>query len=142
MNRLEYYRKMYSRTNSFFNLLDMQIEAVDTGYAKISMPVLAEKHVNMVHMLHGGAIMSLADTVMGLACLDSGKRVVSLAITTNFIGAAGVSEKVVATAEVIHAGNRTMVVDCTLKSVYNKVIAKVQGTFYIIDDYREVEEFD
>lgn len=142
MNRLEYYRKMYGKRNSFFCLLDMQIEAVETGYAKITMPGAADKHVNMVNMLHGGAIMSLADTVMGLACLSSGKRVVSLAITTNFISGAGLNEKVISTAEVIHAGNKTMVVDCMLKNVHNKLIAKVQGTFYIIDDYREVEDFE
>lgn len=142
MDRLEYYRKMYSKRNSFASLLDMKIEAVDTNYAKISMPTDTAKHVNMVNMMHGGAIMSLADTAMGLACLSAGKRVVSLAITTNFISGVGAGEKVVAVAEILHAGNKTMVVDCTLKSTYNKVIAKVQGTFYIIDDYREVESFD
>lgn len=142
MDKLEYYRKMYSKRNQFFCLLEMKIDAVETGYAKISMPVIAQKHVNMVSMLHGGAIMSLADTAMGLACLSSGKRVVSLAITTNFISGAGLNDKIVSTAEVIHVGNKTMVVDCILKSTYNKLIAKVQGTFYIIDDYREVEDFE
>ena len=142
MDRLEYYRKMYGKRNSFFCLLDMHVESVDTGHAKISMPIAADKHVNMVNMLHGGAIMSLADTAMGLSCLSAGKRVVSLAITTNFISGAGLGEKMIATAEVVHTGNKTMVVDCNLKNVYNKLIAKVQGTFYIIDDYREVEDFE
>lgn len=142
MSKLDYYRKMYCKRNNFANMLDMQIEVVEEGYAQISMCVDADKHVNMVSMLHGGAIMSLADTVMGLACLASGKRVVSLAITTNFISAVGVGEKIIAVAEVLHVGNKTMVADCSIKNIHNKMIAKVQGTFYIIDEYREVEKFD
>lgn len=142
MEQLEYYSRKYGKTNVFANLLDMKIEAVEHGHATISMPVAADKHANMVSMMHGGAIMSLADTAMGLACLSYGKRVVSLAITTNFISAAVVGDRLISTAEIVHAGNKTMVVDCTMKNIADRLIAKVQGTFYIIDDYREVENFD
>lgn len=54
--------------------LGMELLAVDKGMAKLSMVATKDKHSNLLGVTHGGAIMSLADTAMGAACITNGKK--------------------------------------------------------------------
>ena len=90
---MQYFQDTY-RDNSFVKLLEMRLEHVEPGTAKISMPVNPERHTNLYHVAHGGAMASLADTVMGVACGSVGRRVVTLELNMNFIKAAEASTSV------------------------------------------------
>ena len=73
----QYLRKIYSQ-NSFVNLLEMKLIHVEPGNAELTMPVNPTKHTNLYNVAHGGALASLADTAMGVACASLGRRVVTL----------------------------------------------------------------
>ena len=111
----------------------MQIEEVRPGYGRTSL-VLQEHHGNLQGAMHGGVVMSIADTAVGVACVAYGKKVVTLSMTTNFIGNVRVGEKVTATANVVSNGNRVIVMDCRVESSQGKLLAKLQCTFYVIGE--------
>lgn len=126
-------------TNPYVNLLDMRIEEVTKGRAVLTMPVDPEKHTNLYHVLHGGAVASLADTVMGVACATLGNRVVTIEMNINFIKSAEKNDTVRAAAQVIHSGRQTMVVEAEMTDKAGRLISKARGTFMIIGKFEAAE---
>lgn len=53
--------------SSFDRLLGTQVEAVSPGRAVVSL-VVDQKHCNPMGSLHGGVLLTLADSAAGLAC--------------------------------------------------------------------------
>ena len=76
-------RSLYDR-NPFVALLGIVIEKIGDGHAVLKMP-LSPQNTNLYKGAHGGAVGSLADTVMGVACATAGKRVVTLEMNMNFL---------------------------------------------------------
>jgi uncharacterized protein (TIGR00369 family) len=122
--------KAYAQ-NAFVNLLKMEIVELDTCLSKLSMPVTEGMHTNLYHMAHGGALASLADTAMGMACATTGKKVVTLDMNLNFIRAAECQEALLAVGTVIHDGNKTMVAEADILDGRQNLIAKARGTFFV-----------
>jgi len=127
----EYLNGIYDR-NPFVRLLDMKIVAIREGEAEISMPVDPEKHTNLYSTLHGGAVASLADTAMGIACATMGNRVVTIDLNINYIRNAAANDLVHAVGKVIHCGRQTMVVEAEMLDRSGKLVAKSRGTFMVI----------
>ena len=126
-------KKIYA-DNKFVNYLDMKIDEVQTGYAKMSMYIDYEKHTNLHHALHGGGLISLADTAMGVACVSTGNKVVTLAMTTNFISVIRAGETAIAIAKIIHQGRRTIVAESVVEDSTGKLIGKLQATFFVVGE--------
>jgi 1,4-dihydroxy-2-naphthoyl-CoA hydrolase len=135
-DRLKY---LYEK-NPHVGLLRMQLAEVSEGAAVLTMPVIREVHGNLYGMVHGGALASLADTAMGVACASTGKRVVTLDLSTNFIASAGEGETVKAAATLIHGGRSTMVVDCEMTDSTGRLLAKARGTFFVIGQFESAED--
>lgn len=123
--------------NPFVNLLDMKIVDLRDGMAEVTMPVVFDKHTNLYSVAHGGAVASLADTAMGVACATTGNRVVTIDMNINYIKSAERETIIRATATVLHKGRTTMVVETDLKDNDNALIAKARGTFYVIGKFEE-----
>lgn len=142
MNVIEHLRKhlnsVYDR-NSFVRLLDISIAEMGEGEALLTMPVDPDKHTNLYHALHGGALASLADTAMGVSCATLGNRVVTVEMNINFIKSAGKGETVHAQGKVIHAGRQTMVVECDMRDNSGSLLGKARGTFMIIGKFEADE---
>ena len=138
MNYVEAVKKeldsIYDR-NPYVQLLEMKIEAVEKGKIELSMPVDGSKHTNLYGVLHGGALASLADTAMGVACATQGNRVVTVEMNINFMKSAAMGSNVLAVAEVIHAGRQTMVVETSLYGQGAALVGKARGTFMIIGHF-------
>lgn len=128
---------LYDR-NTFVRLLDMRIVEIKEGEAILTMPVDPTKHTNLYDSLHGGALASLADTVMGVACATLGNRVVTIDMNINFIKSAQKQDVVYAEAKVIHCGRKTMVVEAEMQDSGGQLLGKARGTFMIIGKF-EVE---
>lgn len=143
MNYVEHFKKYLSRVydhNSFVRLLEMSIVEMGEGEAVLTMPVDPAKHTNLYHALHGGALASLADTVMGVACATLGNRVVTIDMNINFIKSAGKGDTVCATAKVIHAGRQTMVVESEMRDGGGSLLGKARGTFMVIGRFEAADE--
>lgn len=82
-------------------------------------------------MLHGGAIMALADSAGGAAAFanlpEGASGTSTIESKTNFLGA--VKEgKVIATAKPLHVGGSTIVIETEVRNEAGKLIGKVTQT--------------
>ncbi|WP_082816968.1 PaaI family thioesterase [Anaerosporomusa subterranea] len=122
-------------SNPFVNLLKMSIADVGEGRVEITMPVIHDIHTNLYGVAHGGALASLADTAMGIACATLRKRVVTLELNINYIRGAAVQPAVKAIGVVVHNGSRTIVTECEILDQENALLAKARATFFIIGQF-------
>lgn len=85
--------------------------------------VIDERHTNARGMLHGGVLVGIADTVMGhtteRAATDT--RLVTVSLTSDFVGAARLGEWVQGQATVKRCGRRLAFAPCELR-VGNRLI--------------------
>ncbi len=123
--------------NSFVNLLQIEIVAIEAGAATLSMPVLNDKHTNLYNIAHGGALASLADTGMGMACASLGKKVVTLEMNLNYIRKAECQEALTAICTVIHNGSQTMIAEAAIFDGAQKLLVKARGTFFVTGTFLE-----
>ncbi|MDR3271431.1 MAG: PaaI family thioesterase [Peptococcaceae bacterium] len=118
--------------NSYSEYLGMEILHIRPLEARVAMKASKEL-MNILGGLHGGALTSLADMVMGLACATAGKRIVTLGMNVNFIYAANLDAMVIGHGQVIHNGKKVLVVEFTvLDSESQRLLAQGRGTFFVI----------
>jgi 1,4-dihydroxy-2-naphthoyl-CoA hydrolase len=88
------------------------------------------------HVLHGGAVMALADSVGAAATVinlpEDAKGTTTLESKTNFIGPAKEGSTVIATATPIHRGRRTQVWQTRLETEEGKLVAVVTQTQMVL----------
>ncbi|WNW12895.1 PaaI family thioesterase [Pseudomonas sp. DTU_2021_1001937_2_SI_NGA_ILE_001] len=116
----------------YFRMLGCEIRSLDSGVAEVALPL--EAHLrNRGNVMHGGAIFSLVDIAMGLACSSAhgfDQRSVTIECKINYMR--GVSDgEVLCVAKVLHAGRRTLVVEAEVLQG-DKLVAKAQGTFAVL----------
>lgn len=118
---------MYERS-SYAKYLQMEILDLCEGEAVISMFVRHEL-TNLHRIIHGGAVGSLLDMAMNLACYSLGRQVLILGFNTNFLSGTREGDTVRAVAKVLHSGRSTMVVEGRILDGQGKLLAKGRGTF-------------
>jgi acyl-CoA thioesterase len=111
--------------SAYFKMLGCELRRLDQGVAEVALPL--QDHLrNRGNVMHGGAIFSLVDIAMGLACSSShgfDQRSVTIECKINYVR--GVSEGD------LHAGRRTLVVEAEVVQG-DKLVAKAQGTFAVV----------
>ncbi|NLP40641.1 MAG: PaaI family thioesterase [Veillonellaceae bacterium] len=130
----EYLLEIYDR-NPFVQFLEMKIADLKEGYSELIMPVDTEKHTNLYNLAHGGALASLADTAMGIACATIGNKVVTLDMNMNFIKGAKPQMGLKGVGKVIHTGRTTMVAEADIIDEDGNLILKARGTFFVIGKF-------
>jgi len=131
----DHLKKLYSN-NPFVSLLQMEVVEIQAGSVKLSMPV-ENHHTNLYKIAHGGALASLADTAMGMACASTGKKVVTLDMNINFIRSAEYQTALIAVGTLVHAGNRTMVAQANIFDSQDNLIVKSSATFFVTGSFSE-----
>lgn len=135
MNEIEITAKkeklIFYYNSPFLSLLDIQDASLFVGHAEFYMPI-TEKHTNPYGNAHGGSLMSLLDTAMGVACSTLGKKVVTSNMNTSFVRSANVYSRVKGTGKVIHNGKQTMVVEGEVVDENGRLLAKATGTFFVV----------
>ena len=118
----------------YYQLLQIRLEQIDTGFARFRMPFRKEL-TQAYGVVHGGAIASLADTAVAFALMtiiQPGERVTTAEFKINFF-AAVTSGEMVGEARVAHAGKRLVAADMEVKSQEGQFIAKGMATYVIIE---------
>ncbi|WP_414602911.1 PaaI family thioesterase [Pseudomonas nitroreducens] len=113
----------------FSDTLGVQPIRVADGEAEVLLP-MAEHLRNRGNVMHGGALFTLMDMTMGLACSSAhgfDRQSVTLECKINYIRAVAEGE-VRCVAKVLHAGRRSLVVEADIHQS-DKLVAKGQGTF-------------
>ena len=121
-------------SNPFVSLLQMKITQLETDMIELSMPITSN-HTNLYDTVHGGALASLADTAMGMACSLTGKKVVTLEMNLNFVRAAGRRKSLHAIGRVLHNGRQTLVAEAEIFDNENKLVTKARGTFFVVGQW-------
>ncbi len=94
--------------SNFVALLDLKLERVEHGKAVMRMPYRSEI-TNGTGAVHGGAIVSLCDTVFYVALASIYGReqdTTTIALQCNFLAPAGPPHDLVAEARVLRGGRR------------------------------------
>ncbi|SEQ71424.1 acyl-CoA thioesterase [Pseudomonas sp. NFACC02] len=118
--------------SAYFKTLGCKLVRLGDGVAEVTLAL--EPHLrNRGNVMHGGALFSLVDITMGLACSSShgfDKQSVTVECKINYVR--GVAEgEVTCIGTVLHAGRRTLVVEAEVRQD-DKLVAKAQGTFAIV----------
>ena len=103
--------------------------------------VLATLHILPEHMqpwgiVHGGAVMTLADTVAGAGAymnLETGRETVTVELKINFVGAVR-DGTIQAEALPLHRGRTTSIWETRLTDETGKLIAVSLSTHLVLDD--------
>jgi acyl-CoA thioesterase len=118
--------------SKFANSLGIEVFGVECDCVMLILPVDSEKHINALGDVHGGVIMSVADTVMGCACLNLGKKAITMDFNINFIKGVKPPDCLKAVGTIIHNGSRTMVVEAEVYNKTDALVAKARGTFFVV----------
>lgn len=119
-------------TSAFSHLLGSELTRLDDGAAEVRLALKPELR-NRAGKLHGGAIFSLVDIAMGLACSSAhgfDRASVTVECKINYMRAIDAGE-VLCQAKVIHHGSRTLVVEAEVRQG-DALVARAQGTFMLV----------
>jgi len=112
------------------------IEIIEASPEKVTAEmVVREELCTRPSALHGGAIMSLGDTVGAVATmlnLPEGGGTTTIESKTNFLGPAANGATVVAECTPIHRGRRTMVWQTRISTKEGRLVAIVTQTQLIL----------
>jgi 1,4-dihydroxy-2-naphthoyl-CoA hydrolase len=115
----------------------MGIDVVSAEKDRIEARLLVRPDLcNPLHGLHGGAAMSLADTLGAMGASmnlpEGAKGTTTLESKTNFIGVAREGETVVAVCTPLHIGRRTSIWQTRITSEAGKTVALVTQTQMVL----------
>mgnify|MGYP000098885607 FL=1 len=124
----------FYHNNPFVEYLHIQVQPMATGRVRLQLQV-EEEHTNLYGIAHGGVLMTMADTAMGAACLACNKTVVTINLSTDFMHAVPLTERIITTARVLHDGRHTMTCESELMGADGKIFAKAHATFYVLGKF-------
>ena len=122
--------------NTFADHMNVEVVPEEGDSVHLEL-VVEEYHTNLYNIVHGGVLMTLADTAMGAACLELGKKVVTMQLGIEFLHSVPLTERIITKAAVLHDGRRTMACECEMLSREGKLFAKAHGTFYVLGQLEE-----
>jgi uncharacterized protein (TIGR00369 family) len=120
-------------------LFGFRFQSVEPGKVQMSI-VPDESHYNPMGMVHGGAMATLLDTVMGCSVLTTLSRTrgyTTLSLSVNYIRAitTGTGE-VFAEGTVVHSGRSTAIAHGRVVDAHGKLYATADTTCMVFDRVR------
>ncbi len=116
-----------------YQLLQISLEEIDTGFARFRMPFRKEL-TQAYAVVHGGVIALLADTAVAFACMTlihPGQKVTTAEFKINFFSAVR-SGEMFGEGRAVYSGKRLIVADMQVKTEEGILIAKGMATYAII----------
>jgi 1,4-dihydroxy-2-naphthoyl-CoA hydrolase len=127
--------KLKSLRLPFAELLGITIQSVDRDKVVAKM-LVRDDLCTVGQALHGGAVMSFADTVGAVATFinlpEDARGTTTLESKTNFLAAASVGVIVTATATPVHRGRRTQVWQTRIETGDGRLVALVTQTQMVL----------
>jgi len=130
---------LQERTKGLFpELLGLRFRAATPERVEAEL-VVRENLCTVPGVMHGGAIMGLADTLGGFATslnLPPGAGTTTIESKTNFLAAAPTHAKVIGVCTPLHRGRRTMVWQTHVSLEDGKLVAVVTQTQMVLEPRR------
>lgn len=118
-------------TNPFVKLLRIEIKDAGAGWAKSQM--LVRKDIqNMDGMLHGGAMITLADNLCGVMGRTLGYLVVTQNISASIIRNIPVGKIAFAEGKVLHRGHHVMMMVVKVFNENHELLCDTSTTMFVI----------
>ena len=118
----------------FSDLIGMKVTVVSPEKITATL-VVREELTNRNGVMHGGAVMALADNMGGTAAvanLSEGFITSTIESKTNFVGPAPLGATVIGETTPIHRGRRTMVWQTRITTAEGKLVAVVTQTQMVL----------
>lgn len=130
-SHVEYMKKNFS-IDTFPNLVGIDLLELSEGKAMVQMKV-KDEHLNLLGTTHGGAIFTLADTVMGLAANSRLGRVsVTLDMNINYLRKSKAGDVLTAVSVEEKLTRKTGVYSVRISDSSGDLVAIATGTCYVL----------
>lgn len=113
------------------------------GRLVVAMRIL-EKHLNVRGIAHGGTLVTLADSALGIVLSTSGPTIrpmVTVSLATDFADAARAGDWVEAHVDIQKVGGRLAFANCYL-TVGQRRILRASGVFAMMAPAQRRDDFD
>ncbi len=130
-SRIDEVRERFARSG-FHSWIGMRLKRVEIGEVHVALDV-EPRHLNLVGLLHGGLIATLADTATGLAyrtVLEPGTRHVTTHLSVTFLSP-GRAGRVTARGKVVKAGRRFGYAESDVVGPDGELLARATATFTV-----------
>ncbi|HUW64032.1 MAG TPA: PaaI family thioesterase [Spirochaetia bacterium] len=118
--------------SNFWSLLGMSVLHREKGKAEILLPV-SDKLLQLFGVVHGGAIASLIDSVIGLAVngfLDHGLQAATVEMNVNYLLPV-TKGRLIAAATILQQGKRIIVGSAEVRDDKDRLVACGRATYII-----------
>lgn len=99
---------MRNKSNGFSNLIGLKVTKLEKGYAEAEMHV-DNAHSNPQASVHGGVLMTIADTVAGSAVAYCGEMIATIEGSLHFLRPVMSKQKLLGVGKEIKSGKNIMV---------------------------------
>jgi acyl-CoA thioesterase len=130
---LELIRNRYFEDRSrplFEHALNPTLKTLEPGVAEVLI-IVNEPLQNAQGMAHGGALATLCDLAMGLACVTMGKMVVTTDLSISYLRAAKVGQTLIARGEIVKDGKNLMRAMTRVDDNEGNLIVDARATFFV-----------
>jgi uncharacterized protein (TIGR00369 family) len=135
--------QLLGRGGPFLHLFGPLYSRVVDGRMVIGIRIL-EKHLNTRGIAHGGMLVTLADSALGIVLSSSGpeiRPIVTVSLTADFADVARLGDWVEAQVDIQKAGGRLAFASCYLV-VGDRRILRASGVFAVMAPAQPREAFD
>lgn len=119
--------------STFHRWAGLDVTRVAAGEVDVALDV-TEHHLNLIGLLHGGMIATIADTAMGLALrtmLPEGASHVTVQLNIHFLSPAR-SGRVLGLGRVVRSGRRMGYAEADVVDREGKLLARASSTFIVL----------
>jgi acyl-CoA thioesterase len=117
----------------FHSWLGMHLERLEAGRSELALEV-GPDHVNLMGVLHGGVISSLADAATGIAmlsALEDGLSHLTTSIQLTFLAPGRLGDRVIARGRVVKRGRRFGYAEADVEGPDGTLLARATATFLV-----------
>ncbi|MCU6710619.1 PaaI family thioesterase [Paenibacillus sp. J5C_2022] len=118
--------------STFWGLLGCEVVHADEKRATICLEV-APSHLNLLGIVHGGVMMSMMDSAMGIVVMlaETNDSALTANMNTHFLANIG-SGQLLCESELLHRSGRTLTLLAEVKDEAGKLLAWGSGTYRIL----------
>ncbi|AKG53616.1 thioesterase PaaD [Dehalogenimonas sp. WBC-2] len=116
-----------SAVEPVWRFLGIELIEIEEGYAKAGLKLKPE-FLNFAGLVHGGIIMTLADSVFGYAVNTLHFPTVACQFNTHLLAPPLPDDKLIAECRVVKSGKRMVMAEISVENQDGKIIAKATGT--------------
>ncbi|XUX01393.1 MAG: PaaI family thioesterase [Dehalogenimonas sp.] len=118
--------RQVSLSEPAWKIFGIKLEEIAEGYAKLSLKTKGE-FLNFVETVHGGIVVTLADSAFGYALNSLHFPTVASQLNIYFLNPTLAGDDLVAEARVVKAGKKTMMAEVSVNTLEGKLVAKLTG---------------